>query len=464
VLLVAALAAPAGARRGLTIGFNSQPVFTSGSDASRSLWLGRAAQEGAQIVRINVFWNQVAPSVRPAAFDPSNPSSRGYDWASVDTAVRDLTAGGMRVLITILAAPTWAEGAGMPASAPSGSWRPDPGQFAAFAKAAATRYSGHFPDPLNPESSLPRVSYWQPWNEPNLSNYITPQWIPAGRGFTAESPIIYRGLLNAFYRAVKAVSPANFVVTAGTAPYGDPPGGDRIPPVEFYRDLFCLKDNAGLTPLRCPTRPYLDAISHHPYGVGGPLWHARNHDDAAVPDVYKIANVLKAAERSRHVLPGGRKQIWDTEVSWDSRPPDPDGVPVNKQARWVEQTLYVLWRQGVNTILWLQLVDAPPVPNYATTSQGGTYYLHGQPKPAARALRFPFVTQRTGRRRVIAWGRAPKGGTVKIEVRHGKRWSTSRKVRVKPRRVFAVQLRIRGRFVARAQIGGEMSLTWTQSR
>lgn len=464
VLLAAVLSAPARARRGLTIGLNTQAVFTSGTDASRSLWLGRAAQEGATIVRINVFWNQVAPSVRPAGFDPSNPSSPGYDWASVDTAVRDLTAGGMRVLITILAAPGWAEGPGMPASAAPGTWRPDPVQFAAFARAAAVRYSGSFPDPLNPSSPLPRVSYWQPWNEPNLSTYITPQWVPAGRGFTAESPTIYRDLLNAFYQAVKSVSPSNFVVTAGTAPYGDPPGGDRVPPVAFYRDLFCLKDNGGLKPLRCPSRPHLDAISHHPYGIGGPLWHAQNPDDAAVPDVYKIVNVLKAAERSRHVLPNSRKQIWDTEVSWDSKPPDPDGVPINKQARWVEQTMYVLWRQGVNTILWLQIVDAPPVPSYGTTNQGGTYYLNGQPKPAAQALRFPFVTQRTGRRRVNAWGRAPDGGTLRVEVLRRKRWRTVRRVHVKPGRVFAVKLRIRRRFVARAQIGGDTSLTWRQSR
>jgi hypothetical protein len=416
------------------------------------------------MVRINVPWNQVAPSVRPAGFDPSDPSSHGYDWASVDTQVRDLTAGGMRVLITLLGAPSWAEGPGMPASAAPGTWRPDPAQFAAFARAAAVRYSGSFPDPLNPSSPLPRVSYWQPWNEPNLSTYITPQWVPASRGFTAESPIIYRDLLNAFYQAVKAVSPSNFVVTAGTAPYGDPPGGDRVPPVEFYRDLFCLKDDGGLTPLRCPSRPHLDAISHHPYGIGGPLWHAQNPDDAAVPDVYKIVTVLKAAERSRHVLPKGRKQMWDTEVSWDSTPPDPGGVPINKQARWMEQTMYVLWRQGVDTILWLQIVDAPPVPSYGTTSQGGTYYLNGQPKPAAQALRFPFVTQRTGRRRVIAWGRAPEGGMLKVEVLRRNRWRTARRFHVKPRRVFAVKIRIRRHFVAKAQIDGDTSLTWTQSR
>lgn len=463
LLLLGALATPSQARRWLRIGFNSQDVFTGGTPASRAFWLSRATDEGASIVRLNVFWSQVAPATRPPGFSPADPSSPGYDWSTVDSEVRDLAAGHVKVLLTLLGAPRWAEGPGLPTSAAPGAWRPDPAQFAAFATAAATRYSGHFADPLNPGSFLPRVRCWQAWNEPNLSNYIMPQWVQSGQGSTDASAIIYRRLLNAFYGAVKAVSPSNFVVTAGTAPYGDPPGGDRVPPVEFDRDLFCLQDNRGLTPLTCPDPPHLDALSHHPYGIGGPFWHARNPDDVAVPDMSKLARVLRAAERSHHVLPAGRKQFWDTEVSWDSRPPDPQGIPIARQARWVEQTMYVLWSQGVDTILWLQIIDAPPIPSYGTTNQGGMYYLNGQPKPAARALRFPFVTQRLSRRKVIAWGRAPQGGRLAIEVRRRGRWKTVRRLRVRTHEVFSVKLRIRGRFVARAAIGSQRSLTWKQS-
>jgi hypothetical protein len=461
LLSVLLTTAPARALTDLTTGFNAQSVFLA---PSGSLWLGRAAAEGAEIVRLNVNWSSVAPANRPAGFAPSDPSSPGYDWTIVDAEVRDLAAAHMQALITILGAPAWAEGPGMPAEAIPGTWRPDPMQFAAFASAAARRYSGHFSDPQAPGSPLPRVRYWQPWNEPNLSNYLTPQWVPSGASFTAESPIIYRQLLNSFYAAVKAVSPSNFVVTAGTAPYGDQPGGERVPPVEFDRDLFCLNDNRGLTPRSCPNPPHLDALSHHPYGIGGPFWRAQNPDDAAVPDVYKIARVLAAAEREHHVLPSGPKQLWDTEVSWDSNPPDPGGIPIDRQARWVEQTMYVLWSQGVNTILWLQIVDSPPIPSYGTTNQGGMYYLDGQPKPAAQALRFPFVTQRIDRLTVDAWGRAPLGGRLTIQVRHGSSWKNVRRLRLKLHQVFIVALPIRGRAVMRAEIGGLQSLTWTQSQ
>ncbi len=57
------------------------------------------------------------------------------------------------------------------------------------------------------------------------------------KGTTAVSPTHYREMLNATYSAVKAVDPAMLVVTGGPSPYGDPPGGDRVRPVQFYREL-----------------------------------------------------------------------------------------------------------------------------------------------------------------------------------------------------------------------------------
>ena len=158
-----------------------------------------------------------------------------------------------------------------------------------------------------------------------------------------------------------------------------------------------------------------------------------NPDDAAVPDIFKLARVLYAAERAAHVEPAGPKQLWVTEISWDSSPPDPNGVPIAEQARWLEQSLYVLWRQGVDTVLWLQIVDSPPVPSYGTTYQAGLYYLDGTAKPAAQAFRFPFVTRRLNRGKVQAWGRAPRGGGLVIEQQRRGRWVVLRRLRVRTR-------------------------------
>jgi hypothetical protein len=465
VLLLAAATAPqAHALMQLTTGFSQDPLLTGDSAATRATWIPRAVAEGAGMVRIDLPWSQVAPGRRAAGFVASDPASPGYDWTAVDAAVRDLTSHGLQLLMNVTTAPVWAEGAHPAAGAPAGTWKPSAAQLADFATAAARRYDGHFPDPLAPGTSLPRVRDWQAWNEPNLSTYLTPQWTRTAHGYAPASPLIYRDLLNAFYASVKRVSRSNVIVTAGTAPYGDLPGGERMPPVAFDRVLFCLSGRIRLSPTACPDPPHLDVLAHHAYGVGGPLWHALNPDDAAVPDFDKIAGVLHAAERVGHVLPAGPKQLWDDEIGWDSNPPDPDGVPIEKQARWVEQAMYELWHQGVDTVLWLQIGDAPPIPNYADTYQGGMYYQNGKPKPAATAFAFPFVTQRLSETHIQAWGRAPSGGRLRIEMRHGAGWTVVRRLNVGARQVFAVTLTVRGRAVYRAQVGDVTSLTWTQPK
>jgi hypothetical protein len=462
LLLSGALAPTAQAAPGLTLGFSSDPVLFSGSAATQATWLHRAASDGAGLVAVDIAWINVAPATRPVGFDPANPGSPGYNWTSVDDQVRGLAGRGLNVVLNVAFAPAWAEGGGRPAAAATGTWKPDAIQFKAFATAVARRYSGRFPDPLRAGSFLPRVRDYQAWNEPNLDNYLTPQWVRTHGRWAPESPTIYRKLLNGFYAGIKRVSKSDLVIGGVTAPYGDPPGGHRMPPVAFFRSMFCLRNNALLTPVKCSDPPHLDALDHHPYGTGGPFQRAYNPDDVAVPDIYKLARVLHAARRVGHALPRGPKRLWVTEISWDSSPPDPHGVPIEQQARWLEQSLYVLWHQGVDTVLWLKLVDQAPIPSYPATYQAGLYYLTGQAKPAATAFRFPFVTQRVDRSRLMIWGRSPSTGRLSIQARRRGGWTTLRTARVRRWKVFDLKLPERGRAILRAQVGGQATLPWTQ--
>jgi hypothetical protein len=178
--------------------------------------------------------------------------------------------------------------------------------------------------------------------------------------------------------------------------------------------------------------------------------------------VYQVAAELRSAERAGTVLPGGPKQLWMTELGWNSNPPNPGGVPLDQQARWYEQALYELWRQGVDTVLLLQLVDSQPIPDYATAYETGLYFVNGQPKPAATAFRFPFVTSRSSRTSVLAWGRAPGAGHLAIERLTGGHWMTVAGMNVGFHQVFTTTLSLRGRAALRAQVAGQTSLTWTQ--
>ena len=464
VASAASFAPVASALAGLTTGFSGDAQLNSGTRASVR-WLKRAAHDGAGVVRVTVVWSSIAPRHRPRGFHPSHPASKAYDWTRTDAEIRDMSAQGLTVLASVLFAPTWAEGPHRPRGLTPGTWRPDPAQFADFAKAAAIRYSGRFPDPLHRGQFLPRVSYWQAWNEPNLAYFLSPEWVRTRSGWAPAAPDIYRNLLNAFYRAVKDVDPSNFVVMAGTAPYGDPPGNARMRPAQFYRYLFCV--SAALRRTVCPGPVHLDAVDHHPYELSDPPTHpAYWSDEVVVPDMWKIERVLNAGERVGVVLPRGHKQVWVTELIWDSNPPSDDvsSVPLSKQALYLEQAMYLLWRQGVDTVLWYAIRDDPPVRHYAAAFDwGGLYFYSGKPKPSATAFRFPFVTARLNSSQVQAWGRAPAAGLLTISRELGsQKWAVIARLVVGARDVFVANLPLHGAVVLRAQVAGSTSLPWSQ--
>ena len=179
-----------------------------------------------------------------------------------------------------------------------------------------------------------------------------------------------------------------------------------MPPARFVREL-----------LRRPAR--FDVLAHHPYSVGGPFRARAQRRRRVDARPGQAERPLRAAERAGRALPRGPKRLWVTEVSWDSRPPDPDGVPAVVHARWLAQAFYVLWRQGVDTVLWFQVRDQAPRPSYAATSQSGVLRRDGSAKPARRAFAFPFVVRRSR-----VWALVPASGTMAIERRVGGRWRT----------------------------------------
>jgi hypothetical protein len=454
-----AMASPATAARPLATGF-LDGAYADGDPAVRAAAFDSTSELGGTVVRIPFGWSGVAPARRPSGFDARNPADPAYRFDLVDAAVGEATARGLTVLLSFNGAPEWAEGPNRSAGATPGSWRPDARAVGDFATALARRYDGTFPDPGRRGSALPRVRHWQLWNEPNLAIYLSPQWERRGRGFRPAAPAIYRAMLNAFYRGVKSVDAGAFVVSAGTAPYGDPaPGGRRLQPVRFWRELLCVGAR-GLQAVPCADPVHLDAIAHHPYGVRGPDSHSLNADDAAIPDVAKLTRVLRAAQRQGRVLPRGPKRVWVTEVSWDSSPPDPQGVPIQRHARWLEEAFYVLWRQGVDTVLWFQVRDQPPIPSYAATNQSGVLFLDGTPKPTAQAFRFPFVAHRVGRGRVQVWGRAPSTGSLTVERQVGSGWRALRTFSVAGGSTFLTTVPLAGSATLRARVGSTLTLPW----
>jgi hypothetical protein len=434
------------------------PLFESKDAATREVWLQRAAAAGGSIARINVYWSAVAPAHPGDGFVGSDPASPAYRWRDLDASVRSAAAAGLPVMFTVFNAPAWAEGKEKPGGAADGTWRPQRPLFAAFGKALARRYDGAYPDPLAPGRSLPRVPFYEVWNEPNQEYYLAPQW-DAGR---LVGPGIYRNLVNAFYGAVKGVDPSATVIAGSMSPYGDPPGGSRTPPVVFLRTMLCLRGER-LRPSHCRNPAHLDILSDHPITFGAPRESARSPLDVSTPNLPRLTRILRRAQQTHRVLPAGRKPLWATEFWYDSNPPDPHGLPLARQARWYEEAAYEVWKGGASAFFLQPLRDTAPVPDFDNTLQSGLYFLNGTAKPSRQAMRFPLVAERLGQRRVRVWGIAPRPGRVEVQALRGGKWRAVATVQAGGTgHPFTATIALAHRASLRARIGSEVSLAWRQ--
>jgi hypothetical protein len=432
---LASLILPAGASaRGIQTAFVDPDAF-AGVDGDRAAARMRGA--GATSVRLLLSWNSVAPPSRP--LDPSDPTQ--YNWSGFEAQVDRAVANGLTPIVYVVSAPAWAEGAARPASAAPGTWKPNPDEVGDFGKAAAAHFQG-------------RVRHWELWNEPNLSNFLNPQY----EGGVAYSPRHYRLMLNAFAAGVHSVDANNIVIAGSTAPYG---GGDRVRPLRFMRYVLCLSKTLTAN---CSATAQFDAWSTHTYTHGGPTRHAVNADDVAIADLPDMRRVLLAGVRRGHVvtssgIPRTSASLMVTEFSWDTRPPDTKGVPLSLHARWTSEALYRMWRARVTLATWYLLRDRP-FP--AELWQSGFYFcgaarlsdeascglstasLAGDARKSGshRAFRFPFVAfDRNGR--VSVWGRMPPGtaGPVAIQRKTATRWRTVRRASLQSGGVFTKRWR-----------------------
>ena len=436
-------------------------VFSSADPAERDLWLDRALEVRAQNVLPSAPWGGIAPADPSGSFDPTDPADPEYDFSQTDDAVRGARARGLDPLLLITGAPLWAEGENRPADtskAPLGTWKPKPGELKKFAKAIARRYSGSFDDPGDGAGVLPRVRDFQLWAEPNLSTYLNPQ-------FKGKKPVAadhYRSMLRAFYAGIHSVSKRNRVVTGGTAPYGNIPASNasRTAPALFWREVLCLK-GGKLKKQPCKKPARFDVLAHHPINVGSPERRALNTDDVSTPDIGKLREILRKAQRSGRALPKTpKKPIWATEIWWDSRPPDPNGVPEQKHARWLAQSLYVLWMQRVERVVWFLIRDQAEGSSFAATGQSGLYTHGGEPKLARRAFAFPFIADHKGGKAKL-WGVAPRQGKAQIERKRGGEWKRIKTVRAKGgSRVFEGRVKVRRGASLRAVQGDQRSVPY----
>jgi hypothetical protein len=467
-------------RGGLVRGVSDGTLLLSADASVRALALTRIAQTGSTTVRIPVDWRTIVAGDPPATFQARDPTSTSYNFTRLDASVRSAVAAGLEPLLVVSHAPAFAEAPNRWPFAFPGSWAPSPAALEAFAEALARRYDGSFADPLHPGGALPRVDLFQGWNEPNLARYLEPQWVVSEGRWSAFSPLLYRELLDAFYRGVKSVQPSARVIAAGLAPDGDPAGVGRMAPVSFLRALLCLPANPRSKPPSCPEPARFDVLAFHPLSVGSPDAPADFSVDVAISDAAKVTRLLRAAQRLGTAQPAAVKPVWVTELNWESAPQSSSGVPPSRQAQWISRALHRLWVAGVSLVQWQFLIDPFPSLRAATPTGGGLEYkrpaglysaaLDGNPQAATpkaflRGFTFPFDPLRLDAGHVRIWGLTMRPSQpVLVQRRRAATWRTVARGRADRFGVLNFLVPLRGGATLRLKSGSLTSAAAVVSR
>ena len=184
----------------LLVGFHDDASLRWAPD--RADMLDRAREAGAAVIRTIVVWKQTAPH-RPT--DPAHPFEAAYRLDDVDDLARSAQKRGIELLISIWGTPSWANGGQGPNHPPA-----DARELEAFSQALADRYSGR-------HAGYPAVRLFSAWNEPNLEQFLAPQFDADNRSI---APALYAPIARAIYDGVKRGNPEALVAIGETSPRG----------------------------------------------------------------------------------------------------------------------------------------------------------------------------------------------------------------------------------------------------
>ena len=223
--------------------------------------------------------------------EPNAPSGgvHQYDFSTYDAMYRADVAKGIRPLIFVTNAPSWAWASDIPRSGQPYGFPPGPDHlddWGAFCAEVAKRY--------------PKAIGIEVWNEPNSSGFWglgSPQEMP--------DPAQYTQVLAKAYQSIKAENPAMNVIGGALAPFGPGEAGTRVAIRDFLTGMLA----AGAA-------DDMDALSFHTYA---------GDTSVSGPALFSWAvKLVRSAEEAR----GVHLRLWLTEVGATTTGPSalsPDG-------------------------------------------------------------------------------------------------------------------------------------------
>ncbi|HTU78011.1 MAG TPA: cellulase family glycosylhydrolase [Solirubrobacteraceae bacterium] len=424
------------------------------SPSTRAHTIAQLKYEGVNALRIELYWESVAPGANSATkpdFEATSPAA--YHWGQYPAVLAEAKRLGWQVLLTVTSpVPRWATSNG---TAPYVT-RPDSKDFEEFMTAVAREFG-------------PEVSTYAIWNEPNHPAFLMPQFNANG---SPASGHIYRGLYEAGYQGLQAAGLAHPRVLFGeTAPTGyesvrsmvrsrnrkekaDAPLHE-VAPLTFLREALCL--NAAYKKSATCSELQMAGYSHHAYTeAAGPFYVPVQRSNVMIGSLSRLSNALNLAARA-HAIPAG-VPIYLTEFGIQSYPNRQEGVPVAKQAEYdaiAERIAYENPRVAAFSQYLLKddpLGGAPgaSVHGGRVGFQTGLEYVSGQPKPLYYGWPIPLTVTRT-RGGVALWGLVRPGTgartvTVLVKAKHAKRWRTLKTVHTNSRGYWSLDSSTAGEY------------------
>jgi hypothetical protein len=396
-----ALAPSAPASRTQLLVMQDDTLVTNATERNAALDEMKAL--GADVVKLQVLWRDIAPGQKPA--DPANPAN--YNWGVYDAAVRAVLERGMQPFLALGGrAPNWA--IRKQTKHHNGVYRPSPTQFRNFAIAAGRRFPG--------------VHIWSAWNEPNLSAWLLPQ----RRRGVPLSPSIYRRLYLAAQRGLEDSGHGSDTILLGELmPLGS--GSQRkVTPLDFLREMVCLdrryrqyrgraKRARGCTKVgRIPT----SGIAYHPYPPRGGI-HARpRRGEATITTLRRLTRLLDRLAR-KGKLPR-RTPIWITEFGFQSDPPDPFQYRLGRIPGFMDESEQIAYRnRRVRSYSQYTLRDDPPnsgpiFRRWAGFQMGLRFASGGAKAGVYDAFRMPAFVRALGKRVSVFVGRRTAPGATAV--------------------------------------------------
>jgi hypothetical protein len=464
--LAAGLALPSGALAGRSqqTVIQDDPRVLHSDSAMRNATLDEFRDLGVEFVKIRIDWRSLAPSPeaesKPEGFDGSSPSEYGDRFGKYDDAISGIRSRGMQVMVLLGGrAPDWASSGG------SGKRRPHAGEFGKFVHAVGSRYApgsaSGGPAYVNPIGGLPGaqtagsgspVAIFSVWNEPNLSSWLTPQYLSRS---LPRSPRTYRALLRAAHGALAATGHGGDTLLLGElAPFAR--GGaypSKVRPIHFLRELACVdkryRPYRGRKAKRRGCKGFTalpgTGLAYHPYTyAGGPRVPQAHRDDASIGQLSRVSSALSRLE-SRGRFANRGLGLYINEFGYQTRPPDRFATPIKKVPGFMGESEWLAYRNSrVATYSQYPLVDDVGLGGF----QAGLRFRNGEKKPGVyRAFQLPLYARLLSSSRVQLFGGVRNGAAgdeAIVDVRSGGRWRELTRVRLGDQGYFLVNARAGG--------------------